>query len=68
MSCLVSEPGSDLLFRVVFLVCENFIRGKKLVFYYLAVANLSDPLENDLVVLIKSPLAYKGVLHFVLDQ
>ena len=39
-----------------------------LVFHLVAVANLSDPLENDLVVHIKSLLDDKDVLQFVLDD
>ena len=46
--------GKRLLFRVIFLVCKSLFRLTKLVFHLLAVANLSDPLENDLVVHIKS--------------
>ena len=43
-----------MLFCVVFLVRNDLFRGTKLVFHLLAVANLPDPLENDLVVHIKS--------------
>ena len=59
--------GKRLLFRVVFLVCKNLFRLAELVFHLLAVVNLSDPLENDLVVHIESALDDEDVLQFVLD-
>ena len=49
-----------MLFCVVFLVGHNLFWETKLGFDLLAFVNLSDPLENDLVVL--------GVAHFNLRK
>ena len=43
--------GKRMLFRVVFLVCNNLFRGTKLALLHrAAIVNLSDPLENEPVV------------------
>ena len=50
-----------------FLVRKGLFRLPKLVLHCLAVLNLSDPLQNDLVVHIKSALDDKDVVLFVRD-
>ena len=60
--------GSGCYSAWFFWLCKNLFRGTKLVFHLLAVANLSDPLENDLVVHINSLLDDEDVVHFVLDD
>ena len=57
------STGKRLLFRVVFQVCSNLLRLTILVFHLVAVANLSDPLENDLVVHANPLLDDKQVLQ-----
>ena len=50
----VSVPGSGCYSALFFWFAITCSGLTKLVFHLLAVANLSDPLENDLVVHIKS--------------
>ena len=61
-------PEAALLFRLVFWFGHDHFRLTKFEFHLLAVANLSDPLENDPVVHIKSLPDDKDVVHFVLDD
>src|ERR1700729_672663 len=65
-SLLSSCPHA--LFRLVFLVPHNLFRLTKLVFHLLAVANLSDPLEDDPVAHTDSLLDDEDVVHLVLDD
>ena len=67
-SSLVSVPGSGCYSAWFFWFARTCCRLTKLVFHLLAVANLSDPLENDLVVHIQSLLDDKDVIQFVLDD
>src|SRR5262249_55228913 len=66
--CSNGSSATRLLFRVVLLVCKNHFRGTKLVFHLLAVANLSDPLENDPVVHTNFVLDDIDVVKFVLGD
>src|SRR5579863_8373440 len=62
------STGKRLLFRVIFQVCNNLLRLTILVGHFLAVANLPDSLENDLVVPSQSPLDDKDVVQFILND
>src|SRR4051812_11868990 len=53
---------------MVFWVCDDPFRGTKLVFHLLAVATLSNSLENDPVVHIESLLHDEEVVQLVLDD
>ena len=64
----VEKVGKRLLFRVEFLVLEGLFRRTKLGFHLLAIVNLSNPFENDLVVHLESALDDKDVLQFVLEM
>src|SRR5262245_43385480 len=56
-----------MLFGVISWFSHHLFRGTKLVFHLLAVANLSDPLENDPVSQVESAIDDENVLQFVLD-
>src|SRR5262245_30275433 len=56
------------LFRVKFQVGDGLFRLEELVFTLLAVANLSDPLQNEPVVRGKSALDHVEVVQLVLDD
>ncbi len=65
---LGSGNQKRLLFGLVFLVCNNLFRTTKLVFHLLAIVNLSNSLEHDLVARIEPLLDHKDVIQFVLDD
>ena len=56
-----------LLFGVDFRFRATLLQGTILVFHFLAIPNLADPLENDLVFHANSLLDDKQVVQFVLD-
>ena len=56
-----------MLLCVIFLVRKGQFCWTELGFHRLAVANLPDPLQNDLIFHIKSALEDKNVLQFVLE-
>src|SRR5262249_27288787 len=57
-----------LLFGVIPSFSHHLFRGTKLVFHLLAVANLSDPLDNDPVAHTDSLLDDEDIVHLVLDD
>ena len=63
----VAVPASQSLFSVVFQVCRNVFRFAILVFDLVAIADLPDPFENNLVAHLDPLLDDVDVLQFVLD-
>jgi hypothetical protein len=60
----VSFKCAGLLFHV----CNNLLRLTTLVFHLVAIVNLSESIENDLVVHTKARLDDKQVVRFILDD